>query len=604
MIHRLKRALAALVAVATLLATATPALAEIAEFGVLYIGNFSDADAREVRETLLDHGWQQEVFKSSQDPNPSMWPTHEHFTHGPDDKGKHAGDEADLLYVSGHGWPRAIFPIYRYGDNSPVDSISPDTNCTNASPNEIGVEWKGLYPSNESRWDNDIEWAIFAACSQLDWRTPPESPYAFSKSNPSDSSAKTWARTLLGEPRRMHSILGYWGIAPAGNTDTAIVRSFLYRSLDLGHSVPSAWMEANQPYGVPWAFLTHAENRWDRLHGVGTGARPDTGADDPFRIDYYRYGVSKRVIDGRGGQYEQMSSLDGVRGWLDSVVSFFQADTALADPPLELPDQAARAGLRLSDRARARGAAHLGAPRSVTMRRVDGRSLVPRAAEIRLNPGASDEPREVRVGVGRGDSTPESVIVWPSGLVEYHAGRDSVEDPVAITSADAMDIATEFLSEKGLLPEDSLVADVWAVTRTPMDLDSSESGRVEVLRYDVRLAQRLDGLLVDGDGAGIVLSVDAQGVSDMSMLWFETEGPPVGRGRRPMDGTRALGHLGSAAGRGLKIPQQAVVEHMDLVYRPVGSETGLGAVLRPAWRVEFDDGGAVHVDGDTGDVFE
>ncbi|GAB4277748.1 MAG: hypothetical protein Kow0056_09520 [Coriobacteriia bacterium] len=633
-------ALLPVVAVCTLLARPAVSEAESRDFGVLYIGNYSDADARYVRDRFLAEGWNQEVFKTSRSTLPGMWPAHYHFTHGPGSKMAEAGDDCDFLYVSGHGYSRAKFPIFRYGVSAPVDSISPDTNCTNDSPWEVGIEWKGKFPSNESRWDYDIEWAVFAACSQLDWRTPPYAPYAFGK----DSAAKAWARTLLGEPGRMHSIFGYWGKAPAGNTDTAIARRFLDAAFDDGTSVLGAWMRANQAYGTAWAAVTHAENRYDRLHGVGSGATPDTSPFAKYHIDYYCSTTPKRILDGRGGSYEQMSNRERPsrgEGW--TVAGLAPDEQGGVVPVLIGRAASALSGIRLALAAPSSLAppALIPGPRArvevnatpegqdIELPSFTARSWTPRVGDIipgrrvsRIQeagvlPGASGRTLDVidgesrddiclakAVGHGQGLEGHEVGRVWESGRFEYHSGRGLDEAPARLDEAAARRVALQYAQQAGLPGLDGAVCEVTPISRMGLSLYDSADTTPEVVAWQVRLTQTVDGVEARWPGSGALLMVDGEGVCDAYGDWLDPESlERVASARRPVPAAFVLDEIARRAGFELKVPERFGVWEMELA---MGGRKGPGGrvLLRPAWRCELDDGAECLVDAQDLTLYE
>ncbi len=562
----------------TMLSASAPLALAGNEFGVLYTGNYDDADADAFRARMLGIGWRQEVWKTSNSSRRSMKPAHFHFTDGIDGRLTESGDDCDLLYISGHGWRHAKFPIYwSKGASAPYDSISADTNCVggpSVHPWEVGVDWAGKWPSNESRWDYDIEWAIFAACNQLDYRTS-SGRVAYSDSWPRNSSAKVWARTLLGEPGRMHAILGYWGTAPAGNHDVYVIEDFLDDCIDNDATVCDAWARANGKWGFPWAYVVHSANRNDRLHGQGAGATPDTNPRSSYRIDYYRSGLKARILDGRGGAYEKVSEAPGfierASEWLEGTFGVESAHAARR-----------RRGLRTRDRCtlRFRHAPH-------------GKRA--RFAPVSFHAVRPDARRMRACGMEM------TATVRPSGEFEMHSGRRMGQRVIGDRPMPhAVAAAKEALEALGPQFEDAEAAEVYAVVHSTLDLDSEAPDPEEVVQYTVRFVQRLDDAYVEGPGTGVMVTVDGEGVSDITGYWVDEDScDEAGMSRLPVD-PEGLALRRGRVGAALKVAEDDIeVRNTDMVYL---ADPRSGGRMSPAWRYELDGGEAFYLDAGSGEV--
>jgi hypothetical protein len=582
------RALLALALIALLcIGPASPAFAEALSFGALYVGQYDDADAEMFRSKLLAEGWRQEVWKTNNSSYTSMKPHHYHFTHGVDDKMTEAGDDCDFLYVSGHGWRHAKIPIYwAQASTSPYDSISADTQCVGGPdehPWEIGVDWAGRYPSNESRWDSDIEWAIFAACNQLDYRTT-STRVAYSNAAPTNSSAKAWARTLLGEPSRMHAIFGYWDTAPAGSYDTYVISDFMNACLNSDSTLGTAWANANGRYGFSWAYVTHAANRLDRLQGHGAGVTPDTSPTSSYQIDYYRASLSGRILDGRGGAYETVSDASpharpGVPDWLRRQ---FGIEAAVAAPGTTV-----RTGDREITLER-----EAETPRTALESRV-AQVLIPEV-EL-LVPGVRATETSVTSGGGRralgtrsGEEGQEFATVGPDGSFEYHSGRGLGGKPAGISRERALATARAYLTQADARFADAQAAEISEVTRTSLDLDDGSDGDTEVVQYQVRFVQRADGAFVEGPGTGVTVVIDDAGVNAAFGRWVSStalaQSAPAAP---PVSAREALQRNGAELGRAVKVPDDVIrLRGSDVVWHLASGSTE----LRPAWRFETDEG--------------
>lgn len=552
-----------------------PASAFGAYYGVLAYDSQLDAtDAVVVAAKFDIKGWTQEVYKNARLSSTSYQPYHYDFTHGYDDNQTQAGDDCDLLYVTGHGSQSGYLPISRYGSSTFVDEIGPDTTLVCTPLWEVGTDWAGLFPSNESRWDHEIEWAVMANC----WQMYGGTPYVWPASAPTNSVAKMWARTLLGTPNRMHAIYGYRNVSYDQPTDTNVADRF-FNSAFGGTKLADAWISANRAESqYQWAFATHTANRADYIHGVSSGATADTDETALYYVDYYYEGAQKRILDGRGGTYETQKSVSDITGSSTYSRTTFRVDV-----------QPKGEGVRLS-------------PGSATPRRLQVAGFMSQPAgnvdaELESYLGrVNDRPTEALVAPGAGGTDPEVAIQWDSGHFEYHSGRGVQLNRVRMTPEGAVDVAKHYLATRNAFPEDAVLAEVTEVRKAALDFDDRGSDQSEVVQYGVRFVQKVGDAYLDAPGTGIFVSVDDAGVNDVYSLWYDIEytGEQAGE---PIDSMSALNSAVRAAGSTLKLGETARVSHLDLVYTVdpyAGSQS-----LRPAWRVQVDEG-AVFIDAATG----
>lgn len=599
-VHRLICLLLAVV-VSSLSASPPIALADNStrDFSVLYVGEYGDEDASAIRSRLINDGWRQEVYKTSKGSTASSMPWHYHFTHGPNDNLVDAADDSDLLYVSGHGWHRAEIPIYRktsFPSGAPQqtgENISPDQTCNNSAKWEVGFEWKGLWPSNESRWDHDIEWAVFAACSQLN------NDKSIPAYGTSDSAAKAWARTLLGSPNRMHSILGYWGTAPAGSADTGIANHFMDHTLIHNRTVLTSWRMANEYWGGRWACVTHTENVNDRLHGHGT-VTPDTHPQSLYTIDYYKAGLHGRILDGRGGSYETVGSLDNHPNSLFRFLArALEVEPAYASASdyvsAVFPGKHGNTIARLQSD---------GANASLPALKVKPHVTDPaESLNSRVVRSGIKDVRGVRVsfveGSARGTEGTETALAWPDGRFEYHSGRALQSSKVGMTAEEAIRSVKTQLLEAGQLPWDAEVAEVFAVEKTQLGLDDEQDGKPEIVQYGVRFIQKVNGVYIEGPGVGMYVTVDDSGVCDIYRRWYRSSSADeVGGAVTPLDPFVSVSNLAANRGKATKAAGDVNIVELDIVYSPTeGSDA-----LVPAWRAEMEDGSAVYIDAASGEV--
>jgi len=190
------------------------------EAGIYYTGEFDDGDANKAwyyLDFLME--WDVDLMSSHVDDILAS--------------DLYEADYNDFVYISGHGWTKPCIPIYErdsYGNfdyNEILYVLEDDSEHDDDNEDNFIVyddEWeKYLYETN-TRWSQDLEWAVLAACSQLSYDY---------------GNYKDWALAMIGKPR-MHSIWGYPNSAPAGNTDEDVIEDF-FNNLRNGESIYKSW---------------------------------------------------------------------------------------------------------------------------------------------------------------------------------------------------------------------------------------------------------------------------------------------------------------------------------------------------------------------------
>lgn len=235
-----------------------------AEYASIYAGNLNDQDVMKVAERLDSWNWTRHILGSSSRNQVRWWSiTGEDPAH----PGEYA-DDADLLYYSTHGASNDDPQLTRqrtlvYVNGAVRDRLYADGGDAAGNPAITPSGWRVTGLQSPTRWDNDLEWVVLAACNQLEYWGSAE------------DGAHEYARAMLGYPRRVHSILGYHEWAPEAPLysdglyrDTKIALDFIdSQSCSTGYeSIDWAWESANEAYGIPhWAALRHAEHEGETI---------------------------------------------------------------------------------------------------------------------------------------------------------------------------------------------------------------------------------------------------------------------------------------------------------------------------------------------------
>lgn len=122
----------------------------------------------------------------------------------------------------------------------------------------------------------------------------------------------------------------------------------------------------------------------------------------------------------------------------------------------------------------------------------------------------------------------EGAIRCFDGGAEYYSERGIQFTPLDFDAAEAVRRAEEFLRDHGEFPSDAVCAEVRAIMDATFDLESDRLEVMQPVEYEVRFMQRL------GDGAGLLVCPNGQGVREVYKKWFSaTPGPAdAGGGHR------------------------------------------------------------------------
>lgn len=251
-----------------------------AEYASIYAGSLNDQDAMEVAHCLDSWGWSRRILGTSLLNQVRWWSV---VGEDPAHPGEYS-DDADFLYYSTHGASNDDPATTRqrtliYLNGNVIDRLYADQADSPGDPAITADGWRVTGLQTASRWDNDLEWVVLAACNQLEYWASAE------------DGAHEYARAMLGYPRRMHSIWGYHEWAPEAPLysdgqyrDTKIALDFLVsQSVATGYdAIDWAWENANEAYDIDqWSGVRHSlhygETIWRPRYGSdGSTVDPDT----------------------------------------------------------------------------------------------------------------------------------------------------------------------------------------------------------------------------------------------------------------------------------------------------------------------------------------
>lgn len=558
------------------------------EYCVLYGGNMSDADAHRFSTNLYYHGtngtwWGQTQWSLASDERDV---NHWDLTTGypPVDPYRY-GNMSDLIYYSGHGYPNGVQfwnPVtgsreLDKGKPPGTPPFMPDNLGTKellfiggeAARWEIGMDWAGTNRTN-SRWDDDPEWVFMASCSQLD---------------STNYSRRNYARTMLGDPRRLHAIWSYRAGAPDDDVDVNVVDDYFYYA-GWGRSNRYAWLNANDKnrnYNA--AGLVHRSAEYEGLPPVAPLDPDSPVGSTPDIVYHYMWGNSSQPVAVNN------SPAKAVLAWLAKLIRGEEAHAASKPIVFVGRDTVYRLETALPE--------IRDVPPVITHPTVqdwlaeDAMSVLgPRSTEV--EPPLPDAKYRTRLGE-RG-----VVRVWDSGAMEFLSATEA-RQPVTLEESDVVKIAEEYVEQHGGMPADVGRTEVRAYASASIDVDTGDLGPETIQEYVVTFTREVGGLEVSGICPdSITVVVGADGVECYRRQWrqtlgFDRDNPSAVR----ITPQQALEVLVAQGDYCRNQPSELAITAIDLVYYSKAPELLQEAML-PAWRIRFRDADDFFVNALTG----
>lgn len=581
------------------------------EYSVLYGGNGDDYDAHRFSYRLYYLGangtWtgatQSSNMAGEQDVN--HWDVTTGYAGVDPYPG---GNQRDLLYLSTHGsskiltfWDPSVSSNARERDqNGRSDNVGPKLgtgdNYYNETVNwEIGSDYIATNKTS-SRWDNDTEWIVLAACTQLSTK---------------GDSRKHYARTLLGDPQRAHMILGYdtstsgTATSPGDLYDWQIVDRF-FDYIEARKSVRYSWLLANKDINIDQAdnaaVVTHKSNENELLPPIGTATVDSASGSVPTLKYWYIPSMTSSTqpaseTSGSVVPDEPVSEdmtptarLDGViQNWFASaaagVLDLFGTADAFAAPVVRGRDTTYLLDCELPEAA----------------------GEVPL---ISIEPETALRPEKLTDGeaVQTPSFTPDDLAVRYRGkdvsLAMYENGAVRVskdgepKDRVNISSDHAVSVARQYISQHGGMPKDAKAVKVSTIRCADMDVEDGNLSNDVAVAHIVSFGRSVDGRELSGNnGDHMTAVVTDDGVVEYSRLWRQVTGRAGSV--KILSASDAFEGLADEGERSRKMSGSVEVVNVELVYH-APSARGNARVFRPAWRFTLGDGSRIHLDAQSG----
>ena len=492
-------------------------------------------------------------------------------------------NQRDILYLSTHGWPnqlRFYNPRWvgsnpdnadwtqQFDQNGEKDNIGPSAGGSWGSstygyqPNrwEIGAAYKpGSLTRTTSRWNDDIEWVVLAACDQL--------------SATSDSRTR-YARTLLGDPQRAHSIMGYKASGPGDANDVSIVNSFFDLMQYQNKNIRFAWLTANSYYSGSAqnaAMLLHTRHINEGLPPIAP-RQTDSPAGGTVALEFWHL-----VLLNPAGYPEPLSQrtespMIRVAEWLRDVLGDERAFAAEAPALLKGRSATLKLAAELPE---SPGLVEVPA----VVRDARGPEDVARQA-LGRRPQAA--PVRVREGVTLLEADGRSALVYVDGNFVLQEDTDFGADKVDFGADAAVVAAAAYATERTGLPEDAELAGVTEVRAGAFDPLTGDVTNESTRAYVVEYRHSFSGIPiagVEGDIISVVVG-PGQDVINMRRTWRKVAAS--GKTVRVMDAAEALNGLAMGGERAAALSSTMNVTNVRLVYYAKKSSVSQSA-MQPAW---------------------
>ncbi len=486
------------------------------EIAAFRMGNGNDKDARAFIDGMKLLGYNKVYFKTNNSTDKDKIP-----------KAKTVRDvtrTVDYALISGHGWRYADMPVYKnVNDSTPYeffcaekDAAFNNSDVDRTKPiYEIGAKFlRGSTTVTESCFNDDLEWAIFTGCNQLNYLGEGDG-----KVWQNMNCSQIWGRTLLANTNRAHGILGYHYKAPESPYDVDVMENFMLYSASQ-QSMIRAWQYANE--GVVdwnWAAICHRALSEDKI-GVYT-ADPSTSSKV---IDWYGNNLPyRKYLDIEGNEitpdysYTSRSGMPQIKPTNLMALgnkNFFLRAASLNKNTRVVEKDNKRFSFDISDAAT--GFNSVKKSREI----VDEKAKEELVAKLLRTNNQKNYRKKNWDYYKNGAKT---LKLSDNGDLEYIDSSVTLsEGNVNISEKDAVKKAKDSLRDLDLLPSDKYSVYISSVQRYPMIFDEDDTITLEpdIVEYTVKFVHNFDGKeMFSKDDEGIVVSINKNGISRIKKTW-------------------------------------------------------------------------------------
>ena len=398
----------------------------------------------------------------------------------------------DVTYINSHGakygylWfakkmKNGSFP-YTYAALAPNMNAAVSKGAPSKRTKEIGADWKddNNRVKTHSIYKDTAKWLILGGCGLLNYGPENAEEYNPGPFWEGMNAAQLWARTMRGDGKMLHGILGYYRLAPKGEGHKTKLKSFLDLA-NAGYSYVNAWIYGNgNPVlgGPPWAVLVRGDCSNE---AAIQKMQPKTSASSIHLYRYHHLPSYTLPLDGQS----RVTSADYT----------FQFNEVAPEGNIE------NAEVELIEKDFSQEEKN-----KIT-------SLL-----------SSDSGQKKANSSGLQDYSPIKLDITDDG--ELHYKRDfldlsEVNLNCRMKSEDAISVAESKLEELGILPDSNYRADIDYVSRQKVPLTAlAFEEPEEIVSYTVRFYPQINGrdLLTDEKNV-ILVTLCKNGISEIYYNW-------------------------------------------------------------------------------------
>ncbi len=476
------------------------------------IGEGDDADYDEFVSLMNIRGFTEYIKKTNNSTSPSLIPTGLSLQNS---------KYADIAYFTGHGFHQAYMPIYRnYQDgfsnyyqafcaeSTAVDFSDYPPNNPPIPKYEIGTAFKsGSTTKTESIWKDDLEWAIFAACSQLDYGSQGDGNWWNGLNN-----AQIWARTLLGDGNRAHGILGYYGSAP-GDRDVTVVQNFILYSFGTFYpnpiyKIPDAWRLANEWNlgfsGSNWAVVYHNANYDDYMLNMTS----DTPNGSAYTIKRKARGSTTQTMPLAMNNNVSLSATNNSL-FSNAMIDNYQVDKIEKnDREYIIKKNTVKNDVE-----------------NIQLKDLQHKIINYNKLKSELLGGSYEKVLE-KNGESYYSNNEKRLNILKNGKIEFRDVSIEEDKKVSIDTNEAVDIAKKYLQRLDLLPSDNYQVYISTIETSTMSFadNALSEEQPDITEYNVIFIHTYNGIpILASDDEGISVIINNKGVKSLDYSWREIQ---------------------------------------------------------------------------------
>lgn len=505
-------------------------------FAAFDVGNSSQDEVSFVADWMEDFGYRSNGLYNNADATVSASVI------------KTVGRNSEVVYINSHGGQATNIKVY---DNDLIlrsylcadETITIPANDDIAPKVAIGAQFKsGSSTKTTSYWNNGTKWVILAPCSQLD-----HNGAGLGNHWNGLTSAETWARTMLGDGKRIHGYVGFYDGAPGGDIHLSKLDNFFNFCMYNNYTIVDAWAMAHTSLigSCGWAAIYHSANTNDRFQSMSAA----TANGSPYEIYY---------------------------------VSRHTNESEIADAAPDI---------------------------SAIQNTVESKNIIPKFSTVTAK-DFSSKTTYTTLKEKLGVSGNAVLKVENDGRITYSIGQHNwgLRDlNYELSDSEAIAIAEQELDNLGLFPQGTYRTVVSKINRVKMYLSGEKRNDPETVEYTVSFYRTYNGIDVISDQEdGIMVSFNKDGLTDLRYYWrdlaFSTSNRSVANTKTTMQQAHDIYKSAIASGEYISTTKSVEAEAESAIITVAYMQ--IGDIVKPVWVFSTDNSytNCIFIDMYTGEL--